>query len=74
MGLLDDEMPTFLVHGYVLIEGDKMSRVPGQYPRPQTFADTGVEAPLLSRTASLVGTWFYRSRNDSALCVILPMA
>ena len=45
MGFSDDEMPTFLVHGYVLIEGDKMSKSLGNIRDPQTFADTfGVEA------------------------------
>jgi methionyl-tRNA synthetase len=45
MGFSDDEMPSFLVHGYVLIEGDKMSKSLGNIRDPQTFADTfGVEA------------------------------
>ena len=45
MGFGDEEMPSFLVHGYVLIEGDKMSKSLGNIRDPNTFADTfGVEA------------------------------
>ncbi|MET0223625.1 MAG: class I tRNA ligase family protein, partial [Terrimicrobium sp.] len=45
MGFADDEMPTFLVHGYVLVDGDKMSKSLGNIRDPNTFADLfGVEA------------------------------
>jgi methionyl-tRNA synthetase len=45
MGFADDDMPLFLVHGYVLVEGDKMSKSLGNIRDPNTFADTfGVEA------------------------------
>ncbi|MGC2580059.1 MAG: methionine--tRNA ligase [Terrimicrobiaceae bacterium] len=45
MGFADAEMPRFLVHGYVLVEGDKMSKSLGNIRDPNTFADTfGVEA------------------------------
>lgn len=45
MGFADDDMPSFLVHGYVLVDGDKMSKSLGNIRDPNTFADTfGVEA------------------------------
>jgi methionyl-tRNA synthetase len=45
MGFADEEMPTFLVHGYVLVDGDKMSKSLGNIRDPHTFADNfGVEA------------------------------
>ena len=45
MGFADEEMPTFLVHGYVLVDGDKMSKSLGNIRDPNTFADNfGVEA------------------------------
>ncbi|MGB8464978.1 MAG: class I tRNA ligase family protein [Terrimicrobiaceae bacterium] len=45
MGFADSDMPGFLVHGYVLIDGDKMSKSLGNIRDPNTFADTfGVEA------------------------------
>ena len=45
MGFADGDMPRFLVHGYVLVEGDKMSKSLGNIRDPNTFADTfGVEA------------------------------
>jgi methionyl-tRNA synthetase len=45
MGFADEEMPTFLVHGYVLVDGDKMSKSLGNIRDPNTFADHfGVEA------------------------------
>ncbi|HEY5779056.1 MAG TPA: methionine--tRNA ligase [Terrimicrobiaceae bacterium] len=45
MGFSDEDMPTFLVHGYVLVDGDKMSKSLGNIRDPNTFADTfGVEA------------------------------
>jgi methionyl-tRNA synthetase len=45
MGFADGHMPRFLVHGYVLVEGDKMSKSLGNIRDPNTFADTfGVEA------------------------------
>jgi methionyl-tRNA synthetase len=45
MGFADDDMPSFLVHGYVLVAGDKMSKSLGNIRDPNTFADTfGVEA------------------------------
>ena len=45
MGFADDDMPSFLVHGYVLVDGDKMSKSMGNIRDPNTFADTfGVEA------------------------------
>jgi methionyl-tRNA synthetase len=45
MGFSDDDMPRFLVHGYVLVEGDKMSKSLGNIRDPNTFADSfGVEA------------------------------
>ena len=45
MGFSDHEMPSFLVHGYVLIDGDKMSKSLGNIRDPNTFVDTfGVEA------------------------------
>ena len=53
-------MPAFLVHGYVLVEGDKMSKSLGNIRDPKTFADTfGVEALVIisCATASLVRTW-----------------
>jgi methionyl-tRNA synthetase len=44
MGFADDDMPSFLVHGYVLVEGDKMSKSLGNIRDPSTFADAfGVE-------------------------------
>ena len=45
MGFADEDMPSFLVHGYVLVDGDKMSKSLGNIRDPNTFADTfGVEA------------------------------
>ena len=45
MGFSDEDMPRFLVHGYVLVDGDKMSKSLGNIRDPNTFADTfGVEA------------------------------
>ncbi|HEY5812291.1 MAG TPA: methionine--tRNA ligase [Terrimicrobiaceae bacterium] len=45
MGFADDDMPRFLVHGYVLIDGDKMSKSLGNIRDPNTFVDTfGAEA------------------------------
>jgi methionyl-tRNA synthetase len=45
MGFADNDMPSFLVHGYVLVDGDKMSKSLGNIRDPNTFADTfGVEA------------------------------
>jgi methionyl-tRNA synthetase len=45
MGFADSDMPGFLVHGYVLVDGDKMSKSLGNIRDPNTFADTfGVEA------------------------------
>lgn len=45
MGFADAEMPKFLVHGYVLVDGEKMSKSIGNIRDPHTFADTfGVEA------------------------------
>ena len=45
MGFADDDMPTFLVHGYVLVDGDKMSKSLGNIRDPNTFANNfGVEA------------------------------
>ncbi len=45
MGFADEDMPTFLVHGYVLVDGDKMSKSLGNIRDPNTFADSfGVEA------------------------------
>ena len=37
MGFSDHEMPSFLVHGYVLIDGDKMSKSLRQHSRPEHF-------------------------------------
>jgi methionyl-tRNA synthetase len=45
MDFADDDMPTFLVHGYVLVDGDKMSKSLGNIRDPNTFVDTfGAEA------------------------------
>jgi methionyl-tRNA synthetase len=45
MGFADEEMPTFLVHGYVLVDGDKMSKSLGNIRDPNTFIENfGVEA------------------------------
>jgi methionyl-tRNA synthetase len=45
MGFSDDDMPSFLVHGYVLVDGDKMSKSLGNIRDPNTFADRfGAEA------------------------------
>lgn len=45
MGFSDDDMPAFLVHGYVLVDGDKMSKSLGNIRDPNTFADRfGAEA------------------------------
>ena len=46
MGFADEEMPTFLVHGYVLVDGDKMSKSLGNIRDPNTFADTFGEEAL----------------------------
>jgi methionyl-tRNA synthetase len=45
MGFADEDMPRFLVHGYVLVDGEKMSKSLGNIRDPHTFADTfGVES------------------------------
>ncbi len=45
MGFADEDMPRFLVHGYVLVDGEKMSKSIGNIRDPHTFADTfGVES------------------------------
>ncbi len=45
MGFEDEKMPSLLVHGYVLVDGEKMSKSLGNIRDPHTFADTfGVEA------------------------------
>jgi methionyl-tRNA synthetase len=45
MGFSDAEMPRLLVHGYVLVDGEKMSKSIGNIRDPHTFADKfGVEA------------------------------
>ena len=45
MEFADDDMPSFLVHGYVLVDGDKMSKSLGNIRDPNTFVDSfGVEA------------------------------
>ena len=45
LGFEDSDMPTFLVHGYVMVDGEKMSKSIGNIRDPHTFADKfGVEA------------------------------
>jgi methionyl-tRNA synthetase len=45
MGFTDEQMPRLLVHGYVLVDGEKMSKSIGNIRDPHTFADKfGVEA------------------------------
>ena len=45
MGFTDEQMPRLLVHGYVLVDGEKMSKSMGNIRDPNTFADNfGVEA------------------------------
>jgi methionyl-tRNA synthetase len=45
MGFADEEMPRFLVHGYILIDGEKMSKSLGNTFDPGVFAERyGVEA------------------------------
>jgi len=39
MGFADDAMPTFLVHGYVMMDGEKMSKSLGNIRDPNTFID-----------------------------------
>jgi methionyl-tRNA synthetase len=45
MGFADEQMPRLLVHGYVMVDGEKMSKSIGNIRDPHTFADKfGVEA------------------------------
>jgi len=45
MGFSDAQMPRFLVHGYIMVDGEKMSKTLGNVRDPHTFADKfGVEA------------------------------
>lgn len=45
MGFADADLPKFLVHGWVLMDGEKMSKSLGNIKDPNTFADTfGPEA------------------------------
>ncbi len=45
LGFSDADMPTFLVHGYIMVDGEKMSKSIGNIRDPHTFADKfGVEA------------------------------
>lgn len=45
IGFTDAEMPSFLVHGYILVDGEKMSKSLGNTTDPHAFADRfGVEA------------------------------
>ena len=45
MGFTDEQMPRLLVHGYVLVDGAKMSKSIGNTRDPHAFADKfGVEA------------------------------
>jgi methionyl-tRNA synthetase len=45
MGFADEEMPRFLVHGYILIDGEKMSKSLGNTFDPGVFAERfGAEA------------------------------
>lgn len=39
MGFTDDQMPRFLVHGYVMVDGEKMSKSIGNIRDPHTFAE-----------------------------------
>ena len=39
MGFADADMPRLLVHGYVLVDGEKMSKSIGNIRDPHTFAD-----------------------------------
>lgn len=45
LGFPDDQMPRFLDHGYVLVDGEKMSKSIGNVRDPNTYIDIfGVEA------------------------------
>lgn len=45
LGFTDADMPSFLVHGYIMVDGEKMSKSIGNIRDPHTFADKfGVEA------------------------------
>jgi len=45
LGFEDADMPQFLVHGYIMVDGEKMSKSIGNIRDPHTFADKfGVEA------------------------------
>jgi methionyl-tRNA synthetase len=45
IGFADADMPRFLVHGYILVDGEKMSKSLGNTTDPHAFADRfGVEA------------------------------
>ena len=39
MGFSDDQIPTLLVHGYVMMDGEKMSKSLGNIRDPNTFVD-----------------------------------
>ena len=70
MGFADDDMPTFLVHGYVLVDGDKISKFSAtsvtQTHSRTTLAWRGF-AIISCATASSARIWILPTNINSAL-------